>query len=58
VIDNDSQVDKIDLLNNKLIQIDAKLEKIQSENQFFNKLIKMTWNLLFIQFSIIFITLI
>jgi hypothetical protein len=35
VIDNDSQVDKIDLLNNKLIQIDAKLEKIQSENQFF-----------------------
>ena len=58
MIDNDSQVDKIDLLNNKLIQIDAKLEKIQSENQFFNKLIKMTWNLLFIQFSIIFITLI
>ncbi len=35
MIDNDSQVDKIDLLNNKLIQIDAKLEKIQSENQFF-----------------------
>ena len=34
--DNEIQEDKMDSLNNKLIQIDAKLEKLQAKNQFFH----------------------